>query len=261
MEDLHLTLIQSDTCWEDVDRNLDLLDRKIDAIPGRTELVVLPEMFATGFSMEKEKLAEAMTGKTVTWMKRKAQEKNIILTGSVIIRDGDRYYNRLLWVLPNGTFGQYDKRHLFSYAEEDRHYTPGQKKLIARVKGWKVCLSVCYDLRFPVWLRQPPEKDNRYDLLVCVANWPESRAGAWNGLLQARAIENQCFVAGVNRTGTDGNGLLYGGDSSVISPSGALVARGGPDESVIRCRLDGTAVQKERTRFPFQEDADNYKIY
>jgi predicted amidohydrolase len=259
MHDLNLTLIQTPLIWENPEANLEMLDRKIDSLPETAELVILPEMFTTGFSMRPEEFAGSMDDAPVRWMLMKTKQKNIILAGSLMIREDDHYYNRLLWVLPNGMMGFYDKRHLFGYAEENQHYQPGEKRLIARVKGWRICLVVCYDLRFPVWLRQPPEPENRYDLLVCVANWPGSRAVAWNTLLRARAIENECYVAGVNRTGVDGNGIAYKGDSCVIDPAGELLLTAGDDEaSVLGCTISRGVINDQRRRFPFLDDADRF---
>ncbi|MFZ1262437.1 MAG: nitrilase-related carbon-nitrogen hydrolase, partial [Chitinophagaceae bacterium] len=218
MSTLTITTIQANLHWEDKAANLQMLEEKINSIKEKTEIVVLPEMFSTGFSMKPELLAETMEGETLQWMKRIAAEKKIILTGSLIIADtvqtgiaGPCYFNRLIWMLPNGQCGIYDKRHLFAYAGEDNHYTAGTKRLIASVKGWKINLLVCYDLRFPVWARQTPslpgEGEAEYDVLIYVANWPERRIHAWKTLLQARAIENQCYVVGVNRVGKDGKDI------------------------------------------------------
>ncbi|HEU4632413.1 MAG TPA: nitrilase-related carbon-nitrogen hydrolase, partial [Flavisolibacter sp.] len=209
MSKLTITLIQADLRWEDKEANLKMLEEKINSIKGSTQVVVLPEMFSTGFSMKPEQLAETMEDSTVQWMKKIAADKKIILTGSIIIKEAGNYYNRLLWMLPNGQFGQYDKRHLFAFAGEDQHYTGGTQRLIASVNGWKINLLVCYDLRFPAWARQQFDRnqDFEYDVLVYVANWPERRSIAWKTLLQARAIENQCYVIGVNRVGKDGNDI------------------------------------------------------
>src|SRR5436190_10799431 len=176
MSTLTITGIQTDLFWEDKKANLEMLEKKINSIKEKTEIIVLPEMFSTGFSMQPEKLAETMDGETIQWMKRLAAEKKIILTGSVIIEDEGRYYNRLIWMLPNGQYGVYDKRHRFAYAGEDEQFTAGSKRLIASVKGWKINLLICYDLRFPVWARQQSQEDNpEYDLLIYVANWPDRR--------------------------------------------------------------------------------------
>ncbi|RYZ26596.1 MAG: nitrilase family protein, partial [Sphingobacteriales bacterium] len=201
-QSLRITLIQTELRWENKEANLRMLGDKIRGIQEKTEVVVLPEMFSTGFSMKPESLSETMDGETISWMKELAAEKKIILTGSVIIREGDQYFNRLVWMLPNGQSGIYDKRHRFAFAGEDQHYTAGTKRLIASVKGWRINLMVCYDLRFPVWSRQAGNNgETEYDVLIYVANWPERRSTAWKTLLRARAIENQSFVVGVNRVG------------------------------------------------------------
>ncbi|HEX6846868.1 MAG TPA: nitrilase-related carbon-nitrogen hydrolase, partial [Chitinophagaceae bacterium] len=217
MSTLTITGIQTQLHWEDAAANRKMFEEKIDRITGKPEVIIIPETFSTGFSMKPKLLAETMEGETIKWMKRVAAEKKVILTGSVIIKENENYFNRLIWMLPNGQMGIYDKRHLFGYAGEDNEFTPGTKRLIASVKGWKINLLVCYDLRFPVWARQtPPLLQERgqggeaeYDLLIYVANWPERRNHAWKTLLQARAIENQCYVVGVNRVGHDGNNIYH----------------------------------------------------
>jgi len=241
--------------------------QKIDNIREKTEIVILPEMFNTGFTMEAEKFAETMDGETVNWMKEIAAKKRIILTGSLIISEKDsqsgemQYFNRMIWMLPNGQYGHYDKRHRFAYAGEDRDFTAGKKRLIASVKGWKVNLIVCYDLRFPVWIRQSPEgEEPEYDLLICVANWPDRRANAWKTLLQARAIENQCFVAGVNRVGVDGKGHNYSGDSMVIDPLGEILYSKTGEEDVNTITLEKDRVEVVRKTLPFWKDRDNFFI-
>ena len=220
MQTLAVSIIQSALFWEDKSRNLAMLEQKIMAITEKTNLVVLPEMFSTGFSMKPALLAETMEGETIAWMKRIAISKKIILTGSIIIEEGGKYFNRLIWMLPNGTWGSYDKRHLFAFAGEDKHYTAGKKRLVTSVNGWRVHLQICYDLRFPVWARQQSDETPEYDLLIYVANWPERRNHAWKTLLIARAIENQCYVIGVNRVGEDGNQIAHSGDSMIIDPLG-----------------------------------------
>lgn len=258
--ELIVTCIQSSLYWEDPGANRDMFEKKIDGITEKTELVILPEMFTTGFSMEPEKLAEPMDGKTIQWMKRISAKKNIILAGSLIIEEEAKYYNRLLWVLPNGETGYYDKRHLFAFGGEDSYYQAGGKKLIARVKGWKIRPVICYDLRFPVWLRQDPDPDTYYDLLICTANWPASRIHAWDTLLQARAIENQCYVIGLNRTGKDGNDIQYPGHSMIIDPMGEVLVCAANDETVFTHRLPKEKVEQTRTQFPFLRDADYFKL-
>ena len=260
MSSLTVTLIQTNVSWEDKPSNLAMLDKKIMAIPNRTELVVLPEMFSTGFSMQPEKLAEDMDGPTVNWMKKIARANKIILTGSLIISENGHYFNRLLWVLPDGTLGYYDKRHRFAFAGEDKEYTPGHKRLIAQVKGWKVNLLVCYDLRFPVWARQQSAEAPEYDILLYVANWPERRSHAWKTLLTARAIENQCYVIGVNRVGNDGNQISYSGDSMVIDALGNTLYHKAGEEDLVTIVLKKEPLQEIREKFPFWRDADHFKI-
>jgi omega-amidase len=292
MSTLTITTIQADLQWEDKTANLRRLEEKILGISGTTELVILPEMFSTGFSMRPETLAERMDGPTVDWMRRVAARRKIILTGSVIIEEEGKYFNRLIWMLPNGKYGHYDKRHRFAYAGENEHYTAGHRRLVASVKGWKVLLLVCYDLRFPVWSRQaaPPEMPGagssaepgvsgatgpetepplagptpppglEYDLLVYVANWPERRSHAWKTLLQARAIENQCYVVGVNRVGSDGNQIAHSGDSMIIDPLGEVLYHGEAKEEVSTFVLHKERLEEIRQRFPFWKDADHFNI-
>lgn len=238
-----------------------MLAEKILSIKEQTQLVVLPEMFSTGFSMKPEELAETMEGETIQWMKRLSSQKKIILTGSVIIKDSDKYFNRLIWMLPNGQYGFYDKRHCFAFAGEDKHYTAGAKRLIASVNGWKVNLQVCYDLRFPVWARQQQQPDEaEYDLLVYVANWPERRIHAWKTLLKARAIENQCYVIGVNRVGDDGNAIHYSGESMVVDPLGEVLYTKKDEEDIFTITVDKEHLQSIREKFPFLRDADRFII-
>jgi omega-amidase len=259
---LTITLIQTDLVWEDKTANLNMLDYKIRSLTERTEVVVLPEMFSTGFSMKPEIFAETMEGETVQWMKEIAAERKIILTGSFICKENDQYFNRLIWMLPNGECGFYDKRHTFGYAGEDKHYKQGNKRLIASVKGWKINLQVCYDLRFPVWARQSPAEDTaEYDVLIYVANWPERRSHAWKTLLCARAIENQAYVIGVNRVGNDGNNVYHSGDSMVVDPLGEVLYHVKDEEDVFTITLDKTHLQTIRDKFPFLKDGDNFTIH
>lgn len=261
MSSLTISLIQSALHWEDPAANRKNLEEKIRSIRERTEVVVLPEMFSTGFSMDPQRLAETMDGPTVKWMKAISAEKKIILTGSLIIKEGEEYFNRLLWVLPNGQVGVYDKRHLFAYAGEHEQYTPGHKRLIASVKGWKVQLLVCYDLRFPVWARQQStEEGPEYDLLIYVANWPAKRAHAWKSLLTARAIENQCYVIGLNRVGEDGNGHYYSGDSLVIDPLGQTLFHRADEEAIYTITLEKETLDQVRTQMPFWKDGDPFLL-
>ena len=260
MSTLTFTLIQTQLHWEDKAANLAMLEEKIMGISERTEIVVLPEMFSTGFSMNPAKLAEEMNGETVQWMKRIAAAKKTILTGSVIIKEEGHYYNRLLWVLPDGNMGTYDKRHRFAYAGEDNEYTAGSKRLVAQVKGWKINLLVCYDLRFPVWARQQNNEQPEYDILLYVANWPQRRAHAWKTLLTARAIENQSYVIGVNRVGEDGNQINYNGESMVVDPLGEVLYQKAGDEDIFTITLKKENLEEVRTKFPFWKDADQFKI-
>lgn len=260
MSRLSVTIIQTDLHWEDKEANIAMLDKKINAIEEKTELVILPEMFSTGFSMKPEMLAEDMNGDTIRWMKKIAAENKIILTGSMISKEDQNFYNRLIWMLPNGEYGFYDKRHLFAYADENNYFSPGNKRLIASVKGWKINLLVCYDLRFPVWARQACLPTPEYDVLVFVANWPEKRSQAWKTLLQARAIENQCYVIGVNRVGEDGNGINYIGDSMIVDPLGEIQYCKTNDEDVFTYSLEREKLDEVRKRYPFWNDADSFII-
>jgi predicted amidohydrolase len=269
MSSLTITLIQPNLHWENKKVNLEMLQQKIESIQEKTEVIILPEMFSTGFSMKPESLAEKMDGETVEWMKKIASSKKIILTGSLIIEDDKKYFNRLIWMLPNGEYGFYDKRHLFAYGDEQNHYSAGNKRLIAQVKGWKINLQVCYDLRFPVWARQAPspnlspggeELEHEYDLLVYVANWPERRSTAWKTLLQARAIENQCYVVGVNRVGEDGNKIYHSGDSMIVDPLGEILYNKANDEDVFTHTLQKERLDEVREKFPFWKDADPFII-
>ncbi|MFC0774237.1 nitrilase family protein [Terrimonas alba] len=279
-QEIFLTVIQTNLYWENKAANLQMLEQKIRNIGKKTEIVILPEMFSTGFSMKPAALAETMEGETVQWMKKVASEKKIILTGSIIIKEkapspkeragGELYFNRLIWMLPNGKYGYYDKRHRFAFAGEDQHYTAGNKRLIASVKGWKINLQVCYDLRFPVWARQTPSNSlskgegeiatPEYDVLVYVANWPERRNTAWKTLLQARAIENQCYVVGVNRIGKDGNDIYHSGDSMIIDPLGEILYHKKDEEDIFTISLNKEHLQNVREKFPFWKDADEFQI-
>jgi len=263
MSTLSITTIQTNLIWEEPATNLRLLEEKIQSIESPTEIVVLPEMFSTGFSMKPELFAETMEGESVAWLKRVSRENGIILTGSLIIEEEGKYFNRLIWMLPNGQMGHYDKRHRFAYAGEDQHYTAGDKRLIASVKGWKINLQVCYDLRFPVWARNRVIKDvsnPEYDVLIYVANWPERRSHAWKTLLCARAIENQAYVVGVNRVGSDGNNIYHSGNSLVINPLGEVLYHKSDEEDIATIVLEKDKLEDTRTRFPFLNDADSFNI-
>jgi omega-amidase len=271
MSSLTVTIIQANLIWEDKQANIENLSKKINSIQEKTEVVILPEMFNTGFSMRPQMLAEKMDGETTEWMKNIALSKKIILTGSFMIEEHGKYFNRLIWMLPDGTYGFYDKRHLFAFGNEDQFYAPGNKRLIAQVKGWRINLQVCYDLRFPVWARQVNSSqhdvgsDNlnsflEYDILVYVANWPERRSTAWKTLLQARAIENQCYVIGVNRVGNDGHGIYHSGDSMIIDPLGEILYQRTNEEDIFTYTLEKKKLEEVRDKFPFWRDADTFQI-
>lgn len=274
MSTLTITTIQTNLHWEDKAANLKMLEEKIMGIQEKTEIVVLPEMFNTGFTMQPEKLAETMEGETVAWMKRVAMEKRVVLVGSVAVKTEERtetglsertetvssYTNRLIWMLPNGQCGYYDKRHLFAFAGEDQHYTAGNKRLIASVKGWKINLQVCYDLRFPVWARQSSSELPEYDLMIYVANWPERRSHAWKTLLQARAIENQSYVVGVNRVGNDGNNIYHSGDSMIVDPLGEVLYTKKDEEDIHTITIDKAQLDTVREKLPFLKDGDRFSI-
>ena len=257
---LSVTLIQTALFWEDKNRNLAMLEDKIMGIDEKTNLVILPEMFSTGFSMRPSVLAETMDGQTIEWMKKISNAKKIIVTGSIIIEDNGHYFNRLIWMLPNGNYGFYDKRHLFAYAGEDQHYTAGNKRLITSVNGWKINLQICYDLRFPVWARQQSNESPEYDLIIYVANWPERRNHAWKTLLTARAIENQSYVIGVNRVGEDGNQINHSGDSMLIDPLGNILFSKQQEEVIHSFVLTKDSLNQTRNKFPFWNDADHFNI-
>lgn len=262
MSTLTITTIQSNLVWENKAANLKMFSEKIAAIEEPTEIVILPEMFSTGFSMNPTAVAEPMNGETVEWMKETAIQNKIILTGSVIIEEADKFFNRLIWMLPNGQFAYYDKRHLFAFAGENENYSSGNKRLIASVKGWKINLQVCYDLRFPVWARQQPAENNiEYDVLIYVANWPERRSHAWKTLLCARAIENQCYVIGVNRVGDDGHGIYHSGNSMIVDPLGEVLYHLKDEEDCFTLSLEKEHLQQVRERFPFWKDGDQFKIF
>jgi predicted amidohydrolase len=261
MSSLTFTLIQTALHWEDKTANLAMLEEKIRSMAQPTHIVVLPEMFTTGFSMKPEQFAETMDGPTVAWMRILAAEKRVILTGSLMIEEGGRYFNRLIWMLPNGQLGQYDKRHLFAMGGEHEHYTGGSQRFIASVNGWKINCNICYDLRFPVWARQQQTaKGPEYDVLLYVANWPDRRNHAWKTLLQARAIENQCYVVGVNRVGTDGNSVYHTGDSMVCNALGEVLYHKADEEDIFTITLQKEDLQAVREKLPFWKDADDFKM-
>jgi len=266
MEDLRVTIIQSQLNWEDIDANLAMFSSKLKSIaPGSTDIILLPEMFSTGFTMNVAKVAEGMDGKAVKWMKELAAEKKCVVTGSLVIKEGEHYYNRLVWMKPDGTWEKYDKRHLFRMGEENNTYTIGKERIIVTVKGWKIYPLVCYDLRFPVWSRQPHTPkgalEEGYDCLIYVANWPEVRNYPWKQLLIARAIENQVYVIGVNRIGKDGNDMMHSGDSVVLNANGIPISKTkANEESVETITLSWKELEEFRKAFPVGMDSDKFRI-
>jgi len=253
---MKISLIQTALAWEDPEANRANFTQKIESIEGSTELIILPEMFATGFTMNPQAVAEGMDGTTVNWMKTMAAANNCAITGSLVIEEEGKYYNRLLFVLPNGEIKTYNKRHLFTLAGEDNYYTAGTEKLIVNYKGWKICPLVCYDLRFPVFARNVEE----YDLLLYVANWPQVRTVAWDALLRARAIENLSYTIGVNRVGQDANGHNYSGHSQVLDALGSYITKPFENEGVVTVELDREALLKTRGKFAFLNDRDSFTI-
>lgn len=236
-----------------------MFDDKIDAVKEGTDIIILPEMFSTGFTMNAKAMAEPMNGPAVEWMKKKAREKNCAITGSMIISENEAFFNRLIWMNPDGSLIQYDKRHLFRLAHEEQSFAPGKIKIIIDYKGWKILPLICFDLRFPVWSRRTKSSD--YDLLLYVANWPERRIAAWNQLLIARAIENQCYVAGLNRVGNDGNDIYHSGESAVINCKGENIC-GIPshEECTESITLNKQELNDFRKQLPFIEDSDDFTI-
>lgn len=260
MKDLTFTLLQYDIAWEDITANIAYLDARMQEVPAESHIVVLPEMFATGFTMQPEKVGQSMDGFVVQWMRNTARRYRKVIAGSVVIAENGTFFNRLVWMLPDGRYHTYDKHHLFSYAAEDKHYSAGGSRSIVSVNGWKISLNICYDLRFPVWLRQSPDADLRYDILLLVANWPERRSYPWNILLKARAIENLSFVIGVNRVGADNNGIGHCGDSSVIGPLGEVLWTAANEVCMYTHTFKYRDIQEVRQRFSFLDDIDPYII-
>jgi len=261
MQDLRISVIQTALHWESVDANLAMLEEKIWKIQKETDLIVLPEMFNAGFSMNTA-LAEPMNSKTCRWMKQQAAQTQAAIVGSFMVNEGGKFYNRLVFMKPDGTSEHYDKRHLFRMSDEGSKLQAGTKKVIINYKGWNILPLVCYDLRFPVWSRNRFDKEGKaeYDLMICVANWPTPRFRAWDTLLQARAIENLCYVAGVNRVGKDGNGLEYSGNSAVIEPKGDYLFFRQDWEKIGTTTLSAKNLLDYREKFPAGLDADDFEI-
>lgn len=256
-EKLKIAFIQANLKWEDSEANRQLFSEEIAKISEETDLIILPEMFTTGFSMNAEKLAEPTDGPTLKWMREQAKKKQAAVTGSVIISENGNYYNRLFFVFPDGKYQLYDKRHTFTLAKEDETYTAGRERLIVRYKDWKICPLICYDLRFPVWARNTED----YDLLIYVANWPEKRVNAWDALLKARAIENMSYCIGLNRTGEDGDGYVYNGHSATYDVLGKeLTPLDRAEEFTAEITIDKTSLYDTRKKLKFLQDRDKFSL-
>jgi omega-amidase len=289
MQDLSVTIIQTSLYWENPTANLANLEEKIAKISTQSDLIILPEMFTTGFTMNVKTVAEPMNFTTFKWMKQQAKQTKAVITGSYIVKEGENYYNRLLWMRPDGTFEKYDKRHLFRMGGEHHHFAGGSERLIVELKGWKICPLICYDLRFPVWSRNFQQEEGgkedvkmgkeigensiphiydpiptipnlNYDILIYVANWPAVRSQVWDTLLQARALENQSYCIGVNRVGEDGMGLNYSGNSAVIDFKGNPLFYQKDTEVINNQILSKQELDDFRTKFPAYLDADEFEI-
>ncbi|AWV07121.1 amidohydrolase [Marilutibacter maris] len=264
MDNLRISLIQGDTRWHDPEANREYYGGLIAPLHDITDLVLLPETFTSGFSNDAIERAEDMDGPTVAWMREQAAKVGAAITGSVQLRVGDQVFNRMLFVTPDGGIQHYDKRHLFRYANEHQRYAAGRERLTVEWKGWRICPQVCYDLRFPVFARNRYDVERAdaldYDLLLFVANWPAARAYPWKTLLRARAIENLCYVAGLNRVGSDGNGIHYSGDSAVIDFLGHPVSECTDEEVVVTTTLQASELAAHRERFPAMLDGDSFQL-
>lgn len=263
---MRISIIQTALHWENPEANRSMLAHKMAPLKGKTDLVVLPEMFSTGFTMNTHPLAEPMDGPTMDWLRKTAAELDAAITGSFICKEGDRYYNRLVFMKPEGQYETYDKKHLFTLSKEQEHFVPGRKRINVEWRGWRICPLICYDLRFPAWSRNTVGTfvgghSPLYDVLIYVANWPSRRAHHWRSLLTARAIENQSFVVGVNIAGADGNGFEYTGDSAVIDYSGQTLVQipeGKEEISTIQISLEH--LHDYRKQLPFLSDADRFEF-
>ena len=257
MNTLNISLLQADLSWENPQENLSFFSSQIEQINNDVDLIVLPEMFTTGFSMNASELAEEVNGTTVNWMKDIAKTKNSAVVGSVIITEENQYYNRLFFVFPSGEFEYYDKKHTFTLAKEHETYSSGTEKLLVEYKGWKICPLICYDLRFPVWARNLED----YDLLLYVASWPEKRISAWDALLKARAIENMSYTIGVNRIGKDGNDYAYVGHSIIVDCLGeALSQEKNEAAEIISVQINKNTQEEVRNKLGFLKDRDKFSI-
>jgi len=259
--DLRVALVQRELCWEDPEANREQFAQDLKTVDDAADLVILPEMFTTGFSMDVEKVAENDGTDTLDWLREQAARHRVALSGSLAVRENGAVYNRLLFVKPDGEASSYDKKHLFRISGEDRRYAAGGKKLIVEWRGWRLCPMICYDLRFPVWTRNRPEgHPQHYDALLFVANWPSRRREHWRQLLIARAIENQACCIGLNRVGSDGNGLDYSGDSLVLAADGEVLLDCRDKSGVFSATLAREPLAAYRTRFPCHKDADDFEL-
>jgi omega-amidase len=255
-EILNITLIQSNLFWEDVDANLSHFDNLLSDVK-ETDIILLPEMFNTAFCLESTHLAETMDGKTISWMKEIAKQKNCAITGTLMIKENGKVYNRLVWILKNGEIHTYDKHHLFSLLKEEKHIAKGVGRLIVEVDGWKICPLICYDLRFPVFSRNNVD----YDILIYLANWPIKRIDAWDTLLKARAIENQAYTIGVNRVGEDRNRISFNGHSKVFDAFGKeLLSATENKEEVLQINLSMDDLKLKRRQMNFLQDRDKFTL-
>jgi predicted amidohydrolase len=256
LQSLNLALIQTDTHWHDPEANREMFAPLIAEAAQKADLVALPEMFSTGFTMASAEIAEPMSGPTLSWLADQAQKYDCHLCASLVIEEGDAFYNRFVHVGPDGSRGKYDKRHLFRMAGEHEHYAPGDAKMVFSVGQWRICAMVCYDLRFPVWFRN----EGDYDALLVLANWPAARRDAWLTLLRARAIENQAYAAGVNIVGVDGNGVAYSGGTAAYDPDGAVLVERLDDKGIEYVRFDSDLLARRRSEFPVWQDADAFRL-
>jgi len=256
MEKIRISLVQADLKWEDKKANLERFDHTLSEISSCTDVIVLPEMFTTGFTMKPQGLAEPVMGNTMQWMKEKAAQKNAVIAGSLIIDEKGNYFNRLIWMKPDGSFNYYNKRHLFTLSGEQEHYTRGTERKVFEWKGWRFFAQICYDMRFPVFNRYRGD----YDCLLFVANWPVIRIDAWEPLAISRAIENQAWLVAVNRVGYDKNGIYHNGCSMAVNPFGKVVAETRDIETVMQVELDPEIMLKARNKLPFIHDKDDFEL-
>lgn len=255
MKDLTVTTIQSELVWENRTANLQNFDQLLEQVEP-SDLIILPEMFTTGFSMDPKPIAEKMESETMQWMAKNADKYRSVITGSIIIEENGNYYNRLIWMRPDGTFEFYNKRHLFTLAGEDQHYTKGTERKIIELDGWKICPLICYDLRFPVWSRNT----EGYDILMYVANWPDKRINAWSSLLMGRAVENQCYTIGVNRVGVDASDLNYNGKTSIIRFDGEPIQVLEGSDRIFTTTLAYGPLDDFRKKLAFLNDRDHFSV-